>query len=122
LTVSTDGTFTVLVTDANGCSASDTVTVNVATAASSQEARELLVIAYPNPAQDALVLLHNGLQGETGIAVYDGTGRIVLYDVPRLAAEAVYRIDTRDWTNGLYRVRVEYRGKVWNLPVIVLHR
>jgi hypothetical protein len=122
LTVSTDGTFTVLVTDANGCSVSDTVTVNVATAASSQEARELLVIAYPNPAQDALVLLHNGLQGETGIAVYDGTGRIVLYDVPRLAAEAVYRIDTRDWTNGLYRVRVEYRGKVWNLPVIVLHR
>ena len=70
------------------------------------------MIAYPNPAGDHLLLLHNGLQGEVGITVYDGAGRIVLYDVPRLTAETLYRIDTGSWPSGLYRLRVEFEGKV----------
>ena len=122
LVVNSDGTYAVSVTDANGCSASDTVVVNVATAAANLTPRDLRVIAYPNPAGDHLLLLHNGLQGEVGITVYDGAGRIVLYDVPRLAAETLYRIDTGSWPSGLYRLRVEFEGKVWNLPVVIAHR
>jgi Ig-like domain CHU_C associated/Secretion system C-terminal sorting domain len=80
INVSTDGTFSVVVTDANNCQGGDTITVDVIYLGINQFDINNSLEVYPNPASEHLTVKLNNQNFKFNLRMYDVTGRIVLTD------------------------------------------
>lgn len=97
------GTYTVTVTDHNGCSvtASGTVVTGINTISS-----DVTIKIYPNPASDQLYFQWS-LNAEADIQIYDVVGNIVKGFT--VNGTAVSSLDVHDLTAGMYVIRVTDR-------------
>ena len=109
--VSGQGTFSLLYDymDGNGCSATDTKTVNVSLCTGVTELTNTNISIYPNPARDAFnVMMDASLINNTTIELYDAIGKLVI-------AEKVVNVQTTikiDYlAKGIYTVRIVSEGK-----------
>ena len=108
----TPGTYSVTVTDANGCSVTGTVNVTEATTAIEGQLEAGLIQVFPNPVQEYLILRGLeafGPQAEVRVTVLDLQGREVLravrhneqelrLDLPATLPDGVYMIDLQSET------------------------
>jgi hypothetical protein len=113
LTYTAQGTHTVTwnYTDAKGnmASQSQTVMVNcISTGLETKEVDQFAVTVFPNPANDALHISINGLQGEFTINVMDQLGRTVLQKQD--GNEQI--LDLKELSSGLYYLSIEQNGSV----------
>ncbi|MDY0090538.1 MAG: T9SS type A sorting domain-containing protein [Flavobacteriaceae bacterium] len=73
------------------------------------------LLLYPNPAKD-LVTIDNLPYGETEIIVFDITGKVM---VSKLTNAETTRIDTSNFLNGVYLVRLDYYGEIVHKKLVV---
>lgn len=103
----TSGTYTVQVTDQNGCSASVSRTVTGITAAEADLKLQGLNI-FPNPADEALTVQLPSLSGHAEIRVTGASGA-QLYSTTARGGETVV-IPLENWPAGLYLLDVRADG------------
>lgn len=102
--------YILTVTDVNGCTAMDTVTVTVDTCVGiSPGAWTPALALYPNPNQGSFTLALDQLNGATGLKVeiWTLTGQMIYSDSPKAQAGRIEsRIDISAYGKGTYLVKV----------------
>lgn len=73
---------------------------------------------YPNPASDEVSIFIASSGEETEFAVYDALGQEILRTVRN---DAIVKLDTREWSNGLYFIQVT-RGNATQTQKLVINR
>jgi Zn-dependent metalloprotease len=115
------GTYTVLVTDANGCSTTANVTVAVYT--SITDVKEITSLSiYPNPASSNLtVALSLEKASDISIEIRDILGRIVT--TRRFSNETEIRssIDVSSWAAAVYTVQIKTANNLITKEVTIQH-
>ncbi|MCZ2101555.1 MAG: T9SS type A sorting domain-containing protein, partial [Chitinophagales bacterium] len=112
ITPASVGTYTVTVTDSNGCSVVVEADFTVAT---KEEEAGLQVHVFPNPTSNILYIVMPETSRETMISVYDGAGRLLV--IQREAEASVIKMDISSLIPGTYVLQVQnesgyYRAKV----------
>lgn len=119
LQVNDSGIFVLEVTDANGCSASVTVSVNTRV----EELDQRLAIAvYPNPTQDEIqVSLSVIFPVSIHLELIDATGRLVRErSLGTYSGEWNGTLNLRDTPSGVYFLRVRTPERTWSERIIKL--
>ena len=114
ISVDKSGTYSVSVTDANGCTGSDTIVVNVS--ASVQYVNGVRYSLYPNPASNVLNLETDGnLVGAT-MQLVDAKGSVVYKEV--LTGNNT-KVNVSEMASGLYHVMIIGDNKTLTFKVII---
>ena len=100
------GWYGLLVTDANGCTISDSVFVPILLGV--QETENQLMELYPNPASELVYL--NILAGD--VRVYNVSGQLVIQQLKSKV------IDVSGLSEGLYFVELLSEGKIYRQPLV----
>ncbi|MBS1584262.1 MAG: T9SS type A sorting domain-containing protein [Bacteroidetes bacterium] len=116
------GWYKVVVTDANGCSDTNTVHVNYSVVGVAQQMLSSGIMVYPNPATD-MISLRISLQqpGTIEVVLTDYTGRILEknnYQVNSGTTTQTLKIS--QYTNGNYFLKIKAGNTVQNVPVTIL--
>ncbi len=106
ITVSTEGTRHVTVTDAHGCENADTIEVEFQSCTGIAAVHRQRIVIYPNPSDGIFYV--RGLQPEevAGIEVADPAGRIVARIEPIVKLQ---QIDLQQDAPGIYFIRIIYK-------------
>lgn len=96
------GTYSVTVTDVNGCSATESATIADGTVSVAMLEATLGVQLYPNPAHNTVMVSLNRASEGT-LRVYDQLGRMA-YETAQV--NATNTINVSDWAPGVYHVRI----------------
>lgn len=116
ITVSTAGTYAVTVTNGDGCTASDAMTVTVMTATREKLLQEAFSM-YPNPANEMVALENKGsLNGAWQLTVVNSWGQRILQQ--RLEAKALVNISVTGWPTGIYRILLETDDGFWSSSLV----
>ena len=99
-------TYTFLVTDANGCSASTSVFVDFPDATFDLDEESTLVNLYPNPVSDELRMEFSSRP--LAVSMLDYSGRIVQDDIDHRGSIA--SLDLSELPAGIYLLRVDYES------------
>lgn len=105
LTDATDaGAYTLTVTDANGCTVEQSITITGV----SELNRSYNISLYPNPNNGQFVMSMEGLAGESmSYSIVDNSGRVVMMkDLGNVRATRVESIDMAGSAAGIYQVRL----------------
>jgi hypothetical protein len=95
--------------DGNGCSATDTKTVNVSLCTGVTELTSTNISIYPNQARDAFsVMMDASLINNTTIELYDAIGKLVIAEKV-VNVQTTIKIDAL--AKGIYTVRIVSEGK-----------
>lgn len=114
--------FIVAITDINGCSGTDTVSVNFFDCTGIDEPTKSAGIEiYPNPG-DGLIMLQSTLvpSGEYAIKIYN-SGNALVYSrsgIP-VKSELITEIDLRNHASGIYLLRIENSSNSWSKQFII---
>jgi hypothetical protein len=103
ISVNAPGNYSVTVTNTQGCTATDMVTVSMTTSASAP-ADAILVKAYPNPVTTTLHVEYGSLKPQH-LAVYDLSGRLQL-EYTALPESGIFDIQVSELPPGNYFLRV----------------
>jgi hypothetical protein len=101
-----EGTYSVIVTDTNGCSASSTFVVAIAVGTDRVNAISHALKLYPNPANDYVTLALPGFTIQK-VEVYDFVGKLILSSKHN---SSLVEINTMELNQGLYFVRILGEG------------
>lgn len=102
------GTYTVVVTDANGCKETSTATVSQNVSIEEREA--LNVIVYPNPARDMVNLsFEQALDADVQLKMINLLGEVVLERTIE-KGESLIQISTAKYAEGVYQVWFVQKG------------
>jgi hypothetical protein len=98
------GNYVLTVTDGNGCSTTQTITVT----GLNEVNREYNISLYPNPNNGQFMLSMEGLAGETmSYTIMDNSGRVVVAkDLGNVSATRIESIDMAGSAAGIYQVRL----------------
>ena len=106
-----NGTYTLIVTDANGCqSISSNYVVNFVNV-NIQKLNEYDLIVFPNPTQNGITIDFQNYNGKIKSILFDLDGKVVLYE------EENY-IDLKHLSNGMYYLRISIGNEVYFRKVI----
>ena len=114
------GQYTIVVTDASGCSSSQTVSLEI-TGVSEPESKSNLVQIVPNPAKEkAFILLQQDMKGPCDIHISNPEGRTVqtLQHVDVQQGQIV--LDIRSYPAGTYFVRIDIDSKIFTKRLLVI--
>ena len=101
ITVSTQGLFSVTVTDPNGCLAEDELEVFIST--SVQEPDQLsAVLVYPNPTEGDVFIQLPKLIDQVAVRLFDVSGRAITLKEPLQFNSGFGQIDLRGLSGGIY--------------------
>jgi hypothetical protein len=116
------GLYTVVVTDANGCSKTDTVTVQDLYTSVADHNIASGISVYPNPAADVLNIQMTLLQPcDVNIILMDYTGRILesnTYDAK--SGKINYLLAMKQYSDGNYFIKIKTGEAVQNIPLTIL--
>ena len=102
----TSGSYTVTVTDANNCQASDSITVNVINIGINENLLDKEFQIYPNPTQGSLNIRVNNASLRFDLQITDVEGRIVRSDIHNNVGLFVKNYDLSDLAKGIYYLRI----------------
>lgn len=107
LTGLSGGTYTVIVTDANGCTTTLIVTVN-STVSVEDLTNEVAFTLYPNPSSGLFNVSFEGLNSEKlRITVFDAGGKLIVdSEFENIAGDFIHEIDITSSERGAYLIRV----------------
>lgn len=94
------GTYTVVVTDANGCTTNDSFIVNAFVGIN--ELADYAITVYPNPVSDYLVV-ESKKGNVTGIKLMDASGKVIS-DLTK--SGNMFTVDVRQLAKGMYRLAI----------------
>jgi hypothetical protein len=116
-------TYSVTVTNRNGCTASDDIVINVLDCKMSSEQNNnnnnLDFEIYPNPASDYIDIVSNiKLTNNLKIDLYNILG--ILVKSEKISSDfSYYRLNLRDNIPvGIYMLNINYNGKIFNKQII----
>ena len=111
------GVYSVTVTDANGCMAIDTVTVESVGGLIGLN-QDFSLSVYPNPSSSQWTLRSDAHFTPQSVQVLSAEGRLLL-SIP-MEAEQLTFLDAQSWSNGTYWIRfMASKGSVC-LPIMKL--
>jgi hypothetical protein len=116
------GDFSVVVTDGNGCTASDTIAVTLFIGIPDLGAiNDESIVVYPNPANDLLSInLNAKTEANSKMLLTDLAGRILMEKEIRLmTGNNLHMIDVSQLTKGLYLLTIQSSEYSYTLKVIV---
>lgn len=116
ITINQGEIYGVTVSNAAGCSSSDTVEVVSITSAISQQSKYAVKIV-PNPTQDLLYIICNG-SSTSVVEVFDNLGRVVFSDHSFVQDGAMRKLDLSKQEVGMYYVRIADEGWTQTFPVL----
>jgi hypothetical protein len=114
ISVDKSGTYSVSVTDANGCTGNDTIVVNVS--ASVQYVNGVRYSLYPNPASNMLYLETDGNMVGSTLQLVDAKGAVVYKEI--LTGNNT-KINVSEMSSGLYHVMIISDNKTLTFKVII---
>jgi len=117
LTDATDaGAYTLTVTDANGC----TVEQSISITGLNELNRSYNISLYPNPNNGQFVMSMEGLAGESmSYSIVDNSGRVVMMkDLGNVSATRVESIDMAGAAAGIYQVRLMVGGEMHSMRFV----
>jgi PKD repeat protein len=107
------GTYTVVVTDANGCS--ESVAVPVGSSLTVAElGKDMKVTIFPNPTTGMLEVAYDGTAGAV-ITVTDASGKLVHRTI---TTENPQKINLEHLSNGVYTIVLENNGKRASVQIV----
>ena len=114
------GQYTLVVTDENGCSTSESVSLEL-TSVDKPLAKADLVQIVPNPARGkAFILIDESLSGLCDIGITDPSGREVLRLNDVEVQSGQVSLDVRAFPAGTYFVRTDIDGKIFTKRLLVV--
>ena len=116
ISVSDTGTYSVTVTDANGCTASDEI--RVPSTASIAYLDNIKFSVYPNPASSKLIIIKEGDMSNITAALVDAQGKVIV--TQKLNAVSS-QIDVSVLPSGLYKLILYSDAKSLNFSISVIH-
>ncbi|MCB0522391.1 MAG: VCBS repeat-containing protein [Saprospiraceae bacterium] len=116
ITVSTASTYGVTVTNGQGCTASDAVTVTLMTAVGERLPQGAFWL-YPNPATDMVYLENNEVERRAWLLmVVNAVGQQVLLQSFEKNEKIAFNVN--DWPSGLYIIQLETDDGFWSSPFV----
>jgi hypothetical protein len=116
VTITEDGVYSVTVSNSIGCSASSADFAGFITGV--DDVSSLSIQLYPNPANESIFI--ETTKTLERLLVYAADGRLV-FDQQNLNASERLRIDTNNWSSGLYSIIAVVDGKPISRKVNVIH-
>lgn len=105
ITTGISGDYSVLVTDANGCTASDTISISVVSKTGSI-ASTILTEVYPNPFADQLTVNIGNSTSDFVAKLFTSEGKLVFENVID-KMQTQFSINTFDFARGIYFLSLE---------------
>jgi hypothetical protein len=102
ISITAGGTFTVNISNSNGCTASDVIQITSDPCASLDDLNELTITIYPNPSADFVTIESN--QEIKHFYLYDSNGKLV-YSNHNSSNSCT--IDISKWVIGVYELKLE---------------
>jgi hypothetical protein len=112
------GQYYVTVTDANGCSARDTINVALCTSVGDIQHADAILI-YPNPANENITINYNGIVNPE-ISLYNASGELI-FTKKTASATSSLEIDITTLADGLYLVAIHSEGKIAHRKIMIQH-
>ncbi len=112
------GTYLVTVTDADGCDAVDSVTVNFFSSIGTGISENNITL-WPNPSSGKFVVNFNGIAGVAAITVFDAVGKLVMSQENDILATSSVEMDLTDFAGGVYMVRINHEGQTLHYRVVL---
>jgi hypothetical protein len=103
IVVQNSGDYWVTVTDANGCTATDTINVLVTVGLSEADSHDALHI-YPNPVRNLLSLELNSNE-PAALQLIDVTGRVVWHS--EFTEPSIIHVDVSGYSKGIYLLKMQ---------------
>ena len=113
------GTYTCYVTDANGCTISNTVNVSITGIKNYAEADGGMIV-YPNPAKDFLFIEFNvDTKCNTAIVISNIVGEVVLQENAIAVKSLKHIIDISSLSKGVYFISANMQDKVITKKIVI---
>lgn len=111
-----DGDYALTVTDANGCSVTQTITVTGV----SELGREYSISMYPNPNNGQFTINILGMKGEKmAYSIFDAAGRVVFgKELGNVNGTRVENIDVTNVASGIYNVQFTIGTEIHSLRFV----
>lgn len=113
------GQYYVTVTDANGCSARDTINVTLCANSTGDIQDADAIVIFPNPANDFLTVNFNGIINPE-IQLYNSSGELV-YSKKISSASSSLEIAIAEFSDGLYLLAIHSEGKIIQKKILIMH-
>ncbi len=110
------GTYSVTITDINGCTAS--ATANVGVIGIENEPDPITIQIYPNPATDHFTILLSNFKEQAEISMIDLVGKVVLSKSIAVGSDLVI-MNTLGMAKGVYLVKISSGNKVITRRVVI---
>ena len=121
LTVTSAGTYSVLVTDGNSCEAFDAITVDTITCGPHQMVHHPAHTTgiYPNPSTGIIdISFDNETAGAVQINIVDAFGKTLLVANENIKSHDVRSLDLRELPSGIYFVRISFGDETQSVRLI----
>lgn len=116
-TVTGVGQYYVTVTDANGCSARDTINVTLCANGIGDIQNADEIVMFPNPA-DAFITVNYTGNAAADVLMYNSSGQLIF--TKRTTASSI-QIATDGFAEGLYMIEVHSNDKIMHKKVLIIH-
>jgi len=114
------GVYPIWVTVNNGCSASDTINVNIQLCDIIEESGDLITGVFPNPTDGAVYLSSNNLNEDAAITITNADGKLIftgnLNDLNSSSGNK--EIDLSEYSAGIYFMQIIHKTQVQIVRIV----
>ena len=121
--VESSGQYSVNVIDTLGCSGSDTIQIFLdstqTTGVNPIASEDYKILIYPNPVRNRLTVdIDAGMPQQFRLMLYNNQGQMV-YSDQITTRRRKYRINTREFPEGVYFMRIQTKGNIHSKQIVV---
>lgn len=112
-------TYNLEVTDSNGCTVSDEITITVNTVGINEIFGVNEITIYPNPGYGVVNIDFHTLSGFMCISCFDLKGNVIQNEIINVNLNSVYCIDVSSYPSGIYVVQIEGEDFIISKSIII---